>query len=149
MNQEVKDWVDILSKSLVVVGIYVAILNYRTQTRTKRGEWLRSLFEKFYENREFKDVRKWIESGEINKKINLDATVSDDEEKFTDYLNFFEFIAVITEQKQLRERDMLNLFDYYLQKLKLSPACMSWIENEAYGFENLKLLLDKLTRNGK
>ncbi len=143
MSQNIKDWIDVISKIIAAIGIIIAALNYRKQTKTKRAEWLKELFEKFYEQKEYKEVRKWFESRDIEKKINLDETVSDDEEKFTDYLNFFEFIATLESEGQLTSKDVTNLFDYYLKKFKSSPASMAWIENEDYGFEKLRTLIKK------
>jgi hypothetical protein len=145
MNQVFKDWVDIIYKAAVAIGVIIAALNYRNQTKTKRAEWLRTLFEKFYENENYKEIRKWIESDEICTKINLtDVTISEADEKFTDYLNFFEFIATLESEGQLKEKDVRNLFDYYLRKLKTSAICIDWIERKDYGFEKLRTLLKKI-----
>ena len=150
MNQSLKDWVDVLSKGLAAVGILIAALNYRSQTKTKRAEWLKTLFEKFYENERFKDVRRWVDSGEIEAKVTAGASgVSADEEKLTDYLNFFEFIATLEAEGQLRKTDVANLFDYYLRKLTESSVCRQWIDNREYGFEKLRTLLDKRYANAK
>ena len=139
-----KDWIEILSKVFLSFGVVVAGISYRSQVQTRRGEWLKSLFEKFYEQSQFKEVRKWIESGEIEKKINLENSVSKQEEQVTDYLNFFEFVAMLYEGGQLRKKDLFNLFEYYLRKLKTSHASMSWINNHEYGFEKLRNLLNKV-----
>ncbi|MEP6467663.1 MAG: hypothetical protein ABJB05_15240 [Parafilimonas sp.] len=145
MSQLFKDWVEVISKITVAIGVIIAALNYRNQTKTKRAEWLRTLFEKFYENENYKEIRRWIESGEICTKINLtDNALSEADEKFTDYLNFFEFIATLESEGQLKEKDVLNLFDYYLRKLKTSDVCFNWIERKDYGFEKLSILLKKL-----
>lgn len=103
------------------------------------------LFEKFYETNNYKDVRKWLDNGEIEKKINLNKiSISDDEEKFTDFLNFFEFIADLQEEKQVSLKDVTNLFDYYLREIKSSSVCTAWIKNEKYGFEKPDSLLNKI-----
>ena len=142
MSEDFKNWADVISKAVAAVGIVIAALNYRSQTRTKRSEWLKQLFEKFYEKNDFKQVRKWIESGEIDKKIQAgDGAVTDDEETLTDYLNFFEFIATLRYEGQLKKKDVFNLFDYPLRKLKTSEICMNWINREDYGFEKLRTLL--------
>lgn len=147
MSEAFKDWIDVISKLVAAFGILIAALNYRSQTRTKRAEWLKALFEKFYENERFKDVRRWIESGEIERKINADeATVTEQEEKLTDYLNFFEFIATLEAEGQLRSTDVKNLFDYYLKKLRSSTICSQWINRPDYGFEKLRTLLQKIER---
>jgi hypothetical protein len=44
----------------------------------------------------------------------------------------------------LKKKDVLNLFDYYLKKLKNSPSSMSWIERKGYGFEKLRTLLKEI-----
>lgn len=116
MNQNLKDWIDIISKTVAAIGIVIAALNYRKQTQTKRAEWLKDLFEKFYEGTEYKEVRKWFESGDIEKKIKPHPDVTQDDEKLTDYLNFFEFIATLESEGQLKQKDVSNLFDYYLKK---------------------------------
>lgn len=145
MSEDFKNWADVISKAVAAIGIVIAALNYRNQTKTKRAEWLRTLFEKFYENESYKDVRRWIESGEINKKTDLDDNkVTEEEEKFTDYLNFFEFIATLESEGQLKMKDVANLFDYYLRKLKTSASCIKWINRSDYGFEKLKTLLKKI-----
>lgn len=41
---------------------------------------------------------------------------STDVESFTDYLNFFELIAALWTQDQLRQDEICDLFDYYLHK---------------------------------
>ena len=144
MEQYLKDCVDVVAKLFAAAGVFIGGLSYRRQAKTKRAEWLKALFEKFYEKEEFKDVRRWIESGEIERKINIDSTVSKEEEKVADYLNFFEFIATLKTDNQLKRRDVLNLFEYYLRKIKASEGCMDWINNEGYGFEKLRNLLGEI-----
>lgn len=145
MSQSFKDWMDVVSKLVAAAGILVAALNYRSQTKTKRAEWLKALFEKFYENERFKEVRRWIESGEIETKVKVGLTgVTTEEEKLTDYLNFFEFISTLEAEGQLKMSDVTNLFDYYLRKLSASPVCRQWVANPDYGFEKLRTLLLKV-----
>lgn len=124
-------------------------MNYRSQTKTKRAEWLKALFEKFYKTERFKEVRKWIESGDIENKIKIDdKIVTDEEEKLTDYLNFFEFIATLEAGGQLKFKDVSNLFNYYLKKISKSDICVGWINNLVYSFEKLRTLIQKLHSNG-
>ena len=138
-----KNWIDIVIKIIALIGVYIAATNYRSQRIIKKGEWLKSLYEKFYENATYKDVRRWLDNKEIESKINLDDDyISDDDEKFTDFLNFFEFIANLEDEGQISAKDVLNLFDYYLRKIKQSPICKQWIKS--YGFEKLDGLLNKI-----
>ncbi len=143
-NMSIKDWIDIIIKGLALIGVYIAAINYRSQRIIKKGEWLKSLFEKFYENETYKQVRKWLDYNELETKINSDDnTISDDEEKLTDFLNFFEFIANLETEGQITTSDVSNLFDYYLKKIKLSSVCVEWINK--YGFEKLNGLLNKIS----
>lgn len=141
---EFKDYVQLGSAVFVGTGVMIAAFSYRHQTRTRRAEWMKILFEKFYETETFKEVRQWIESGEIEKKIKPGLKVSGADEKLADYLNFFEFVAVLKSDSQLKFRDISNMFDYYLRKLKNSEAVMNWIQDESYGFEKLRNLLDNM-----
>jgi hypothetical protein len=121
--------------------VYVAAINYRSQRIIKKGEWLKSLFEKFYESPTYKEVRRWLDNKELETKINSDDnSVTDNDEKFTDFLNFFEFIANLEQDHQITRPDVVNLFDYYLRQIKKSPVCMEWIKK--YGFEKLDALLN-------
>lgn len=137
------DLIDISIKILALIGVYIAVLTYRSQRIIKKGEWLKSLFEKFYENPTYKEVRRWLDNKEMERKVNSeDDAVSEDDEKFTDFLNFFEFIANLENEHQITFKDVLNLFDYYLKEIKQSPVCMQWIKK--YGFEKLDGLLIKI-----
>ncbi len=108
-----KAWIDIVIKVLALIGVYIAAINYRNQRVIKKGEWLKSLFEKFYENTTYKEVRRWLDNKDLENKVNADDDfVSDDDEKFTDFLNFFEFIANLENEHQITTTDAMNLFGY-------------------------------------
>lgn len=133
--------VDIMVKILGAVGIIVAVLNYRNQVRIKRAELLKSLYEKFFENSMYKEVRIWLDYGHLHEKLSAadSAEREKNEEKFTDFLNFFEFIGVLYTSNQLTFRLVSEVFDYYLKKIKTDEDCKKWIEE--YSFEKLKALL--------
>ena len=57
---------------------------------------------------------------------------------WTDYLNFFEFMAYLQSSKQLSRRDVDALFSYYLGCLKKHPEAAAYIRNPAKGYENLR-----------
>ena len=136
--------VDIGLKILGGIGFVVAVLNYRNQVRIKRAEWLKSLYEKFFESSTYKEVRVWLDYGHLHEKLTAeDAGLRElNEEKFTDFLNFFEFIGVLYSSNHLTFKQVYEVFDYYLKKIKSDNDCQEWI-NE-YGFEKLKKLLKKV-----
>lgn len=121
------------------LGVLVAAINYLNQTRLKRAEWVKSLFEKFFESSVYKEVRGWLDYDELPDKLS-GPNQRENEEKFTDFLNFFEFIAVLYSRRQIKLEEVYEIFDYYLKKIKVDPNCKIWIER--YGFEKLKALLE-------
>lgn len=144
MDQNFKDWVDVIAKIAAGAGVLIAALNYVRYAGIKRAEWLRSLFEKFYENDLYKEVRVWLDYGELNQKLNSNSAFDkrSNEEKFTDFLNFFEFIGVLYSRKELTLHQINDIFDYYLKKIKNDPDCNTWVDK--YGFEKLRILLNKI-----
>lgn len=136
------EWLIKLAAAIAaVVAIAITVLNYRTQTKLKQAEWLKSLFEKFFENTTYKEVRGWLEYGRLHEKLMAEDQQSREmsEEKFTDFLNFFEFIAVLYARKHLTGEQVSDVFGYYLSKIKADADCQKWIDQ--YSFEMLKVLL--------
>ena len=136
--------VDIGLKVLGGLGIVVTVLNYRNQVWIKRAELLKSLFEKFYENSTYKEVRVWLDYGHLHAKLTEENVERREinEEKLTDFLNFFEFIGVLYTSNQLTFRLVSEVFDYYLKKIKGDADCQGWIRE--YSFERLKALLRRV-----
>jgi hypothetical protein len=122
-------------------GVLVAAINYLNQTKLKRAEWVKSLFEKFFESSVYKEVRGWLDYDELPGRL-TGPNQRENEEKFTDFLNFFEFIGVLYSRGQIKFEEVYEIFDYYLKKIKDDPNCKAWIEK--YGFEKLKALLERV-----
>lgn len=139
------EWIEWTAKVVGPLGTGVAAIiaavNYLNQTKIKRAEWVKSLFEKFFETPIYKEVRGWLDYDELTEKL-TGPDQRANEEKFTDFLNFFEFIGVLYSRGQIKEKEVDEVFDYYLKKIKDDPNCRVWIDR--YGFEKLKALLDRL-----
>lgn len=127
-----------------LVAVIVAVVNYRNQTRLKQAEWLKSLFEKFFENSTYKEVRVWLDYGTLHERLTVNDTAvrQAHEEKFTDFLNFFEFIGVLYAREHLSLAQVCDVFDYYLKKIAADADCGEWIDQ--YSFEKLKALLSRI-----
>lgn len=136
--------VDIIIKIAGVIGIFVALLNYRSQVRIKRAELVKSLYEKFFENQIYKEVRVWLDYGYLHARLTVadKAQLEINEEKFTDFLNFFELIGVLHTSNQLTFKLVSDVFAYYLKEIKQDADCREWIDR--YGFEKLKALLKRV-----
>ena len=141
----VLEWVAKLVAGLgAMVAVLVAVINYRAQTRLKQAEWLKSLFEKFFEGSTYKEVRVWLDYGTLHDRLTTgDPTLrQQNEEKFTDFLNFFEFIGVLYARNHLTFGQIYDVFDYYLKKLRSDADCQDWINQ--YSFEKLRALLSNV-----
>ncbi|PWT71389.1 MAG: hypothetical protein C5B59_18190 [Bacteroidetes bacterium] len=124
---------------LSLVGIVIAWRTFRQNARIRRAEWLRSLFEKFYETDHYRQIRSIMDNGRIESEVAGNEQLDD---KLVDYLNFFEFIASLWKLKQLSLQEVLLLFDYWLGLIKGSNYLDAYLKK--YGFENLALLLTRI-----
>jgi hypothetical protein len=139
-----------LALAAIVAG-FLAINDYRSRVLAEKSNWFLQLYEKLFENPQYKYVRRKLDYGdtdEIKMLIHRDAqslefteaqqTIFDE---FTDYLNFFEFIAHLKEIGQVTSEDIRATFDYYLKLLTKArnPEIRQYLEKE--GFENLDRLL--------
>jgi hypothetical protein len=145
-----------LALTAITAG-FLAISDYRSRVLAEKSKWFLQLYEKLFENPQYKHVRRKLDYGdveEIKMLIHHDAqnlefsqaqqTVFDE---FTDYLNFFEFIAHLKEIGQVTSEDIKATFDYYLKLLTKArnPEIRRYLKKE--GFENLdKLLLEYETQ---
>src|SRR5439155_19195937 len=110
-------------------AIWYSIRTYVLNQRTRRGELLKALYEKFYEGEpnSKKQIRRVFDYGPQKLEVivnnfntkDVDKTPEeiDLEEKLADYLNFFEFIAGLKKFKHLKIKEVKALFNYYLYLL--------------------------------
>ena len=126
------------------VGIVVAIgavLTYRSNSQRERAKWAVQLYEKFYETKHYKQIRDAFDcASDAPSVVELVGTESSD---FTDYLNFFEMVTSLVEAKQLSEKDVFGLFQYYLRCLKQHTEVMKYLNDRGKGFEQLREFLNK------
>jgi hypothetical protein len=146
ISQEYLPTIQIIFWAITALGVWLSWLTFKANQKIKRAEWLKSLYEKFYESDLYKEVRKWIDFER------LDAELSNDpgnvkEEKLTDFLNFFEFIASLEKMKQLKIDEIQDLFSYYLTRIRQSEKLMAYIRQ--YEFKNLDRLLYQSFSNVK
>jgi len=115
---------------------------YFFNSRVQRAKWLSSLYEKFYERADLKRVREVLDC-EGGQSPAIDKLVADEPAEFSDYLNFFEFVAVLGKSRQLTHEEIEDLFHYYLDCLEGCPPVRDYIAKK--GFERLDKLLRQRT----
>jgi hypothetical protein len=136
----IKDLATIVGAVAALWAIYV----YLTNSRLRRAEWLASLYEKFYERPDLKEIREILDC-EGNDSADITKLVRDEPSKFSDYLNFFEFVAVLQNSRQLKKAEIEDLFGYYLGCLENCPPVRNYIARK--GYEQLdRLLRDRAKR---
>ena len=142
-------WIQVVFYFVAAIGIWLSWKTFVANQRIRRAEWLRSLFEKFYESQNYKEVRRWLDFEDLRQRElgNDIAHFQNDsehlkEEKLADYLNFFEFIAALEKLKQLSLTEIKLLFAYYLDRIKQTSICIDYIRTGNY--RNLSNLLERI-----
>ena len=126
-----------------------AVREYKTKAQTDKARWTTDLFHKFYEERAYRTIRQKIDYDDLSHIRALihrrEGKFSQDErdlfDNFTDYLNFFEYVAYLLEQNQLDRADVEAMFEYYLKRMAESTELGDYARDN--GFERLHTLLLK------
>ncbi len=139
----------------LLITALVAYKNYTYHTQLERLEWLQQLFESFYNSDRYKSVRQQIDFDDVTILLSL-LRRSESEPKelrteervqvdlFTDYLNFFEWIAFLESKEQLNFEDVDAMSNYYLKRLlqvDKDRQLRRYIRDK--GFERLHRLLNR------
>ncbi len=137
------EWIKALAALIGASAGVAAILVYYSNSRLQRAKWLAQLYEKFYERIDLKEVRTLLDCESDDEVAAVSAIVREEEAKFTDYLNFFEFVAVLSDLGQLGDREIEQLFGYYLDCFQKVSDVRNYIADKAKGYEQLDKLLRK------
>ena len=127
---------------MATTGAFVAVLTYYRNSTIERARWLSSLYSKFYEAPDLKRIRKSLDESLPNAPAISDLVRNEDPD-FTDYLNFFEFMAYLEDRRQLSSRDVAALFDYYLRVLSKHKEVREYVLEDRNGYGYLKKLLPR------
>lgn len=129
------------------IGGAITIYIYYRNSQLQRAQWLYSLFEKFFYQSRYAEIRRLLDyDNEQEIKRLRDALTSHADEKLeeelVDYLNFFEFIASLWQLRQLPMGEIRMMFDYYIRRLGDYDFVMQYLQDE--GFEGLTALVVKI-----
>ena len=118
---------------------------YFRNNKVKRGEWLKALYEKFFEAEQYKEIRKEIDYKRLHIYLKLDekAEIQNDtgEEKLADFLNFFEFISILQHRNHISKDEVNDLFGYYFDIIKGDKFLKNYTQK--FGFEHLTKKLNE------
>ena len=130
---------------VALLGLAIALVNYRRSVKTKRAEWLASLHEKFFESDRYKDIRRVLDyHAEPQYAELVNAIVTGVHHTLADelyrYLNFFELLAGLRLLGQISNEEIIGLFDYDLRLMKQHDFIVAALRPQ--GFERLAELLE-------
>src|SRR5579864_8725908 len=129
---------------LAAASVTIGALAYWRNSRLERARWLSSLYSKFYEALDLKMIRETLDCSAPNA-AGVQKLVEDEDARFTDYLNFFEFMAYLRACGQLSTRDVGALFDYYLRVLTRHEDVRKYVMDDRNGYGYLKKLLPRFS----
>ncbi len=129
-------WTQIVSYTVGAGAAVCAIWVYRNNSRRERARWAESLYSRFFEREDLKHVRDLLDCNSGDPQVS--ELVTRETSSWTDYLNFFEFMAYLQTSKQLSPRDVQALFGYYLECLKRHREVVEYIRNKEKGYEYLR-----------
>lgn len=133
---------EILTGIAALIAAIGGLSQYRENSKLQRLKWLDTLYTRFYYEPTHKKIRHILDEEDETEEIR--NTVADQGDDFTDYLNFFEFLAYLYRAKQLTIEEIRVLFDYYLDLLKRHASVMRYIYTKQNGYEQLCELLRAL-----
>jgi hypothetical protein len=136
----------------------IAYRSYAHQTELERLKWLQHLTDNFYNQDRYKSIRQKIDFNDVQGLFSLLRRSDTDPQnmrfeerrqldEFTDYLNFFEWIAFLESKRQLSFEDVDVMFNYYLKRLMQvdqDQQFRKYIQHE--GYEKLHKLLNRYSR---
>lgn len=132
---------EVAEKIALLTGGGFAILTFYRDFSLKRADWLYQLFEKFYENKVYSEIRIVVDYENDERLKILESDIKKDvgshlHESFVNYLNFFEFISSMVELGYLKDREVRMLFEYYFIRLYDYKFIANYIKEN--GFESLE-----------
>lgn len=134
--------------------------NYRRQVNLEQMRWLQQLYDSFYNSERYRAVRQAVDFDELDQTLDLLRRGDADPhqlslpertqlDQFTDYLNFFEWVAFLEKEGQLTFEQLDTMFKYYLIRLlqvDKNRQLRKYIQDK--GYEQLDRLLERYSQTG-
>lgn len=135
----------IITLTIVSISAFYAVRTYRKNATLEHAKWLFNLYEKFYEKEHLKEIRNKLDCDETTKEV--ENLVKKQPFEFTDYLNFFEFVAFLKRSEQITFEEIDDLFGYYLNCIARHKSIREYLTPN--GYELLDDLLKELAEKKK
>jgi hypothetical protein len=122
----------------------VGLWTYAKNAKTRRAEFMVDLHKSFFVEEKYKHIREVLDSDEEKDVEERKCWVSKEPEEFIEFLNFFELVAYLRQNKNLSIKDVKALFSYYLNLLNKHHEIRMYVDKDKNSFEHLKKLLAKI-----
>jgi len=143
-TKEIMNWKDVF-EAVYFVAASIAALGalyvYRKNSKFERAKWASQLYESFYQKDNLKSILDQLDFTADSDEVK--QLIAEEGSQFTDYLNFFEFIAFLRTTKQLGDSEVEDLFGYYLNCLNRHADVRNYILDAKNGYEGLAKLIVK------
>ena len=139
---------------VTILGFIVIFYQLHSQLKKDRIELILKLSADFFNNQKYMavfkildsdslsdcntSIRKIIAGGEV-KSVDGESIDEVEEIDLNSYMNFFNSLAILVEEKIVRQVDIMKLFRYQLEKTFASIEMIRYMED--YGFERIKSIL--------
>lgn len=124
-----------------VIALILSLWTYFQNGRVNRARFLLDLHRDFFVGSAYMEMRKCLDTPADSECVR--KAVDDQEEEFTNFLNFFELVAYYQRHKLLTRRDVDALLGYYLDRLDRHLTVVKYVRDERTSFEHLAWLLEK------
>jgi hypothetical protein len=151
-----KNAIEIAAAVVTIIGFIGIIIQLKLQKNKDRTELILRLSSEFFNNSKYMSVfkildsdslsdcnnaiRKIIEGGVI-KSVDGKPIEGVEEIDLNSYMNFFNSLALLVEEKIVSQSDVMKLFRYQLEKTFASVEMLRYMED--YGFDRIKTILPK------
>jgi gamma-glutamylcyclotransferase (GGCT)/AIG2-like uncharacterized protein YtfP len=151
-----KNAIEIAAAIVTIIGFVVILIQLRLQKKKDRTELILRLSSEFFNNTKYMSVfkildsdklvdcnasiRKIIAGGEI-ESVDGEAIEGVEEIDLNSYMNFFNSLAVLVEEKIVSPSDVMKLFRYQMEKTFASVEMIRYMED--FGFNRIKKILPK------
>ena len=140
---------DALTAISTCFGLLGLLYQYWRQNKIDKFELVMNLYRELFLNDKFMRILKVIDKESLidrNKEIqriiddehciNAHDNVKISESDLVSFLNFFNSLAILTEKKVLLKSDILDVFQYQIEKLFTTIVLLKYIEE--YQFDRIK-----------
>jgi hypothetical protein len=138
--ESLKDVLQVLAYGVAVFTAWFSVRQYLRNSARERTRWLFELYQRFYEQSALKSMR--IRIDDHDTEFVVEEKNSELLGDLDNFLNFFEFVAFLRKQGEIKPEEINAMFAYPLSTLATDKNVLAYIRK--YGYEELNALLKEM-----